>query len=419
MRPPRLFKVQAEAEGPETVGETGRYIIRFARGQFQEGVHMLEGAGLRVASMEEGVLRGEEAGDAEVLLIPNLASGLLSGEEDQYELVNSLSRSNRPDSPIVSIEPERFFAIKTFESRSEPELEDLEPTEAIAPSVYWWLGSTGVAQSAFSGQGISVAILDTGLDFNHPDWRGRVLPANRASFVFGVPTADDGHGHGTHTAGLACGVLNPIGPSQRYGVAHQAEVLIGKVIDDAGIGTTGEVLKGIGWALSKNAEVVLLALEIAVSLGSPFNSDFERVGRLALQQGSLLIAAVGNDSLRPTDIQPVSEPANCPSIFGVGAVTRAGSLWDRSNGERPFQGAGTVDLVAPGVGILSSHLPPNGYLVLDGTSMAAAITAGIAALHAETDPTARGARLFQILRQTAHSIGLPPEDSGSGFIQAP
>ena len=401
------------------VGETGRYIIRFTPGGIQAGSRMLEEVGLKVANMEDGVLREEEAGDAAVLLVPNLSSGLLSGEEEQYEIVDSLSQRQQPGSPIVSVEPERFFTIKTFESLPEPDLGEPELLGTVASGVEWWLGSTGVSQSAFSGQGITVAVLDTGLDFNHPDWIGRVPTTDQASFAFGVADAQDGHGHGTHTAGLACGLLNPIGPAPRYGVAHQAEVLIGKVIDDAGIGTTGELLRGISWALARSADVVLLALEIPVSVGSPFSTDFENAGRSALQQGSLLVASVGNDSQRPTDVQPVSEPANCPSILGVGAIARDGSLWIRSNGLRSFQGAGTVDLVAPGVTILSSHLPPNGYLALDGTSMAAALTAGIAALHAETDPVARGARLFQVLRQTAHATGLPPGDGGSGFVQAP
>jgi subtilisin family serine protease len=429
MRAPALAS-QAGSEALEADEGTGRYIIHFVPDRVREGLQVLGDVGLRIASMAEsdsGVLRGDEAGDADVLVLPNMAAAILSGEGDQFELVRSLAQESQPDSPIWSVEAEQRVQFP-FEPGTSEEIEELEAEvrreesavlgPGVAPTVEWGLGASGVDRSTRTGHGIRVAILDTGLDRDHPDFVNRVDPNNLASFVFGIPSPLDRNGHGTHSAGLACGPINPARPP-RYGVAHGAEIFIGRVLNNLGLGATGEILAGIDWAVAHRCEVILLALEIPVKPNQAFNPQFEAKGSLALQRGSLIIAAVGNGSNRPASIAPVSEPANCPSIFGVGAAAPPDGLLRQSNGALQFPGAGTVDLVAPGARIRSSDLRHRLYTIRDGTSQAAALTAGIAALYAEVDATIRGGRLMQILRQRAFNLGLPASDGGAGLVQAP
>lgn len=105
----------------------------------------------------------------------------------------------------------------------------------------WGQQATNVAASRFSGQGIRVAVLYTGLDLGHPDLATR--PIASQSFVPGEDV-QDGHGHGTHCVGTACGPLQP-GKLPRYGVAHASEIHVGKVLDNRGSGPDRNILAGI------------------------------------------------------------------------------------------------------------------------------------------------------------------------------
>ncbi|MDB5886234.1 MAG: putative in family peptidase [Polaromonas sp.] len=115
----------------------------------------------------------------------------------------------------------------------------------------WGLQASKVATSNFTGNGIKVAILDTGLALAHPDFVGR--PMVSKSFIAGIVSANDGHGHGTHCTGTSCGPLkHPIG--RRYGVAHKALIHIGKVLSDQGSGVDGGILAGIDWAIGNTSQ---------------------------------------------------------------------------------------------------------------------------------------------------------------------
>lgn len=106
-----------------------------------------------------------------------------------------------------------------------------------------------------------MAVLDTGLDLDHPDFAGRQIYAE--SFINGE-TADDGNGHGTHTIGTSCGAKKPH-TDPRYGVAYEAEIYAGKVLSNGGSGDDSGILAGIEWALSNGCQI------ISMSLGAPAN----------------------------------------------------------------------------------------------------------------------------------------------------
>ncbi|MGL4965116.1 MAG: S8 family peptidase [Inquilinus sp.] len=278
----------------------------------------------------------------------------------------------------------------------------------------WGLQATRAATSHFTGKGIRVAVLDTGFDPGHPDFAGRTVTMQ--SFVPGE-TAQDGHGHGTHCIGTACGPRRP-STLPGYGVASEAEIFAGKVLSNRGSGGDAGILAGIAWAMSNQCAIASMSLGAAVEIGQPHSRVFEQAARRALAAGTLIIAAAGNESQRPQDIRPVGHPANCPSIMAVAAIDRQSRIAPFSCGGLGPEG-GQVDIAGPGVAIRSSWPRPVLQRTISGTSMATPHVAGIAALHAQSDPNLRGRALISVLTQTARRMTLPARDVGAGLVQAP
>src|SRR5690606_24594290 len=183
------------------------------------------------------------------------------------------------------------------------------------------------------------------------DFVGRSIEGK--SFISGESWDSDGNGHGTHCAGTAVG--NSSGDGKRYGVAHEADIFIGKVLSDGGSGSTSGIVDAIDWALEKNCKVISMSLGSPVGVGENPSLIFERAGEKALEKGCLLIAAAGNDSTRPDFVRPVSSPANAKSIIAVAAIDEAFNVARFSNAGLNTGTGGRVDLCAPGVDIFSSY----------------------------------------------------------------
>ncbi|RZK89249.1 MAG: protease [Pedobacter sp.] len=294
-----------------------------------------------------------------------------------------------------------------------------QESEVESVGATWGLKATNVVPTNFlrynpyNGAGIKVAILDTGFDFNHPDFAGR--PVVHQSFIAGEAT-QDAHGHGTHCTGTACGPLNSPSASERYGIAYAASIYIGKVLSNGGSGGDGGILAGINWAIANRCEVVSMSLRGFLN-GPGYSAVFETAAARALAQGTLIIAAAGNDSLRPGTVRQVMHPANCPSIMAVGAVDINMNVASFSNGGL-YPTYGAVDIAAPGVGVYSSTKLPTKYATWNGTSMATPHVAGIAALWAQASGL-RGINLWRKLTSTAKVLSSPARDVGAGLVQAP
>ena len=304
-----------------------------------------------VSSDREGAVTGHAVPAGEGVLFHRLGAGVVHVDPDQLAALRASTGSE-----LVSIEPERI--VRAIQVLSDTPL----PSEAQDT---WGLQSLRVTQSRFSGHGVCVAVLDTGLDLNHPDFAGRSIVSQ--SFVAGE-SVDDANGHGTYCAGVACGPSSPAQPP-RYGVAGGADLYIGKVIGDNGNGADGNILAGIDWAVRSGCAIVSLSIGTPVAPGEPYSAVYEQVAQRALAAGTLIIAAAGNDSVRPDSIAPVDHPANCPSILAIAAIDAYLRIAPFSCGAVNGDG-GEIDLAAPGVAIRSSSTAPDLYRTDSGTSMA-------------------------------------------------
>ena len=358
------------------------------------------------AEWDEGAVAGENLAASAGIVFDRLGVAAVRADLEQ---ATALRRAAVRDTPILTVEAER--TVHALEAEPAPG-EHGEIDESIAT---WGLQATTVTRSRFTGRGVGVAVLDTGLDLDHPDFAGRAVAAR--SFVLGE-SALDRHGHGTHCAGTACGPAHPA-RLPRYGVAVEAGLRVGKVLDDDGSGVDRSILAGINWAVTGRCAVISLSVGARVRPGEPYSAVFEEAARRATRQGTLIVAAAGNDSRREAGLtRPVAHPANCPSVLAVAAVDRALAVAPFSN-RGAGAGGGQVDIGAPGVDVLSSWPSPVLYRRLSGTSMAAPHVAGVAALEAEARSRARGLELRSLLAGRARRLRAQRADIGAGLVQAP
>ncbi|MBM3259941.1 MAG: S8 family serine peptidase [Candidatus Sericytochromatia bacterium] len=236
-----------------------------------------------------------------------------------------------------------------------------------------------------------VAALDTGVDADHPDLRGRVLPGGNTL----AQDADtrDRDGHGTHVAGiLGASGADGIGGA---GLCWRIRILPVKVMD-RGRGYDAAALEGLARAVRHGASLVNMSLNSGDSRLSPF---YERAATWARNQVAWIVASAGNGGTA------VTQPANTPGIIGVAAVNREGRRCPWSN-----HGAGVM-LAAPGEGILST-LPGGRWGLHSGTSIAAPFVTGALAMLLESQPGAPRERVLALLRQTTRPAGDPGLGAG-------
>jgi thermitase len=244
-----------------------------------------------------------------------------------------------------------------------------------------------------------LAIVDTGVDYNHPDLAGRVIKG----YDFANDDADpmDGHSHGTHCAGIAAAsVDNGVGIA---GVAPGVSILAVKVLSDQGSGSTDGVCQGIVYAADHGASV------ISMSLGGQGGAQAKQAAiDYALSKGAVVVAAMGNDG-RELQVYP----GGCKGVIGVGATTAEDT-------RATFSNFGSwISVGAPGHKILST-VPGGGYKAFSGTSMATPAVAGLAALVRSQFPALNAKEVQTRIESSAVDLGAAGFDKefGHGRIDA-
>jgi subtilisin len=417
------------------VGETtGRYLITFEEDAVSEAPAVFEDlAGIQTfsAESEEPRVRQAAAETGAAVVFEQLGVAAVEAPPAQ---IGALGASIARTEALRRMEPERivyaleaspsgdylrgFAAAAQFLSglradAPEPAAVPVQPADES--QVTWGLQITQAVSSSFDGAGTEIAILDTGFDEQHPDFVGRSVGGE--SQIPGEPL-QDGNGHGTHCIGTACGGSQPEqGP--RYGIASAAQITVQKVLSNAGRGQDGGILAGLNAAVAARCTVASMSLGAPVSPGQAPSPAFETAARRALAQGTVIVAAAGNDSDRTRGaVRPVSHPANCPSILAVAAVDRDEQVAFFSNGGLN-PGGGQVDVAAPGVDVYSSAPMPGRYRRLSGTSMATPHVAGILALLRQAHPDATATELVAMLARGAKRLSASSADVGAGLVQAP
>ncbi|HEX2887099.1 S8 family peptidase, partial [Vineibacter terrae] len=244
------------------------------------------------------------------------------------------------------------------------------------------------------GKGMKVAVLDTGIDWTHPD-----LAANVKGSVSFVPgeTAMDGNSHGTHCAGTIAAPINGVGV---VGVAPEASLYAVKVLANNGSGNWSWLIAGLNWCIQNRMHIASMSLG-----GGSAPVALEAMCNAAFNAGILLVAAAGNSG---PGMGTVGVPGKYKNVIAVSAI-------DNNNVIASFSSRGPeVEICAPGVQVLST-VPGGGYGTKSGTSMACPHVAGAAAVIWGSHRFANNLTIWNLLGSTADNFGVPGWDAEYGY----
>ncbi len=341
------------------------------------------------------------------------------------------------DPEVVSVAPLMPLAL----------IRPLESQASTAGDASWGIAAVGADKSSFTGQGVTVAVLDTGIDSSHPAFAGVELVVRDFT---GPGDGRDVVGHGTHCCGT---VFGRDVDGVRIGVARGVRrALIGKVLADNGSGSSEALFSAMTWAAENGVQVISMSLGfdfpglVAELTADNWPADlatssaleayranlrmFDSLMRMlqareAFGSGTVVVAASGNESrrdLRPDYEIAASLPAAAEGVISVGAVAPG------QNGFRIGSFSNTFpQLAAPGVDIFSARIG-GGLQALTGTSMAAPHVAGVAALWWEAlasrgfggvSARAVAARLLATARPDVFVPDVDQPDRGEGLVTAP
>jgi serine protease AprX len=422
--PALLARVRSDLNGSYAVVVRGSTDANATGQNGQSGDH---GSSERARS----AVRGAGATVGTALSIVGATSAVAAGRE-----IITLARNGH----IAKIVSDSVFSVAAWDGTEAAERVTSSSTLATNAPRAW-------SKFGLSGQGVGVAVLDSGVAA-HPDLGNRVVASvdfvEPTGIVSTLPLGDAG-GHGTHVAGIIAGD-GSASNGTITGIAPLASIVSVRVIDALGTTTLSRVLTGMQWIIGNRSTYNIRIVNI--SFGAPAQSGYRSDLLAAASEnmnfaGLLVVAAAGNAGSGPGTI---ITPAIDPYVLAVGAIDDRGSNsfsdysvtpWS-SRGPTPFDGLAKPDLVAPGRQVVSLRVPgstldlrsPDNrvvagkdsvarYFTLSGTSMAAPMVAGTAALLIERYPAISTAQLRQQLKVSARPLsGYTALDQGSGLVDA-
>lgn len=283
---------------------------------------------------------------------------------------------------------------------------------AAGQEIPWGITRIGAdrAWARSTGEGIRVAVIDSGIDIDHPDLAGNIKGGYNA--VKHKSSFNDGFGHGTHVAGIIAALNNAFGV---VGTGYTISLYGVKVLDDSGSGRLSDLIEGLGWAVKNHMQVVNISLETGQDI-PPFRKAITET----VAAGVVIVAAAGNEG------GATAYPAAYPEVIAVSAVDKDGHI-------APWSNFGKIEMAAPGVDILSTIpeglIPGSSYYLASGTSMASPHVAGTVALLLATAPPDRydanrngawdPAEVKQKLKDSAETLaGLTAAQQGWGLVRA-
>ncbi|MCI9338099.1 MAG: S8 family peptidase [Lachnospiraceae bacterium] len=281
----------------------------------------------------------------------------------------------------------------------------------------------GEVPERMDGGGVTVAVLDTGIG-PHPDLQGRT--AHFRDFVGHRKDRYDDSGHGTHVCGILCG-SGALSGGRLRGIAPGVRLVVGKILDERGDGTTEAMLEGLDWVLGLRREYDIRIVNISVGIGSLREWEKEWLLQKKIEElwyrGILVVCAAGNKGPKEGSISAVG--GKC--VVTVGCYDGSFSMGNPRSCER-YSGRGISgspvrkpDLVAPGTDIYSCNLRfqrglGRPYVAKSGTSMATPMVSGAAALAFQKYPGMTNEECKQRLQFSATDLGLAWNRQGWGLL---
>ncbi|MEQ6388173.1 S8 family peptidase [Bacillaceae bacterium S4-13-58] len=377
-------------------------------GTIEKGVDETE-ENKAIVELEDGQNISEIEKNLGDVKITSLKGGryIISSNDSEEELGQKLSsmkgirRIQKPRNigvirPITKIKVGKDFIIDELSPTNDIEANDPGAKSQWAVS---YTNSNHVWPLVQQKETVYVAVVDTGVDYKHPDLKNRVALGKGYDFINDDSDPMDDNGHGTHVSGIIAAEMN--NGEGIVGVAGTLDVSIIpiKVLDAEGQGQSDIVAKGIEYAVDQGANIINL------SLGSPGEDiDIANAIRYAIENGVLVVAAAGNDNQNSDSYTP----AGMDNVYTVGAINPLKTKARFSNY------GNSVEVAAPGVKILSSVLG-NQYEAWDGTSMAAPVVSGVASIMLAQNPDMNIAELASILNESAEDILEDGKDLKSGY----
>ena len=353
---------------------SGRYIVRF-RDEEQDVDGKADGIAKRYVGKVTRLYRSAIKGMA--LDLPDAAAEALRAEPG-----------------VLSVEQDQVMSINTVQSGATWGIDRIDQRTIPLSGSYVYNAD---------GTGVTVYIIDTGINLTHSEWSGRAFTG--IDQVTSGGSATDCNGHGSHVSGTVGGTT--------YGVAKKAKLVAVRVLDCSGSGSTSGVIAGIDWVTAQKNANRTVPSAANMSLGGGYSGTLNQAVTNSIAAGVVYAIAAGNSSADACN----SSPASAPTAITVGAT-------DINDGFASFSNFGScVDINAPGVNITSAWIGgATATNTISGTSMATPHVAGAIALYLQGNPAATASQVDAALKTNASTTSVPSGTTSrflySGFISA-